>query len=453
MLAMYEQGFTKPFELELIHKDGTHFPVVINSVRIRDVEGKDFHYTLVEDITERKRIEQKLLEAKKQAEELSALKTHFISTISHELRTPMAIIIGYAEIARVREPNLSTAPLLEKIEGAAKNLLALLNDILDFSKLQAKQDQFEAAEFDLQLLLNNLKNDFSIAAEKKELLFTVEQSSALPNAKVPNTLIGDADKLKRVFINLIGNALKFTHAGSVTLSVKLNQLSSSHALLDFSVRDTGIGIAEKDHDKLFKLFSQVDSSDNRQYEGTGLGLAISDELVHIMGGKISVDSRVGEGSTFSFSLNIELPKTVVNQPNSTLTTPALEHYQRTWQSNKRLLLVEDNEMLQELIVDYLTPIGISVDLARHGKEALAKLAHNDYDLILMDVQMPVMNGIETTEHLRSQARYATLPIIGFTARLTEPEKEQYLASGMTDLIPKPIDTEQFFSTLKKWLGE
>jgi CheY-like chemotaxis protein len=275
----------------------------------------------------------------------------------------------------------------------------------------------------------------------------------LPNVNVPNTLIGDADKLKRVFINLIGNALKFTHAGSVTLSVKLNQLSSSHALLDFSVRDTGIGIAEKDHDKLFKLFSQVDSSDNRQYEGTGLGLAISDELVHIMGGKISVDSRVGEGSTFSFSLNIELPKTVVNQPNSTLTTPALEHYQRTWQSNKRLLLVEDNEMLQELIVDYLTPIGISVDLARHGKEALAKLAHNDYDLILMDVQMPVMNGIETTEHLRSQARYATLPIIGFTARLTEPEKEQYLASGMTDLIPKPIDTEQFFSTLKKWLGE
>lgn len=292
-----------------------------------------------------------------------------------------------------------------------------------------------------------------MAAEKKELLFTVEQSSALPNVNVPNTLIGDADKLKRVFINLIGNALKFTHAGSVTLSVKLNQLSSSHALLDFSVRDTGIGIAEKDHDKLFKLFSQVDSSDNRQYEGTGLGLAISDELVHIMGGKISVDSRVGEGSTFSFSLNIELPKTVVNQPNSTLTTPALEHYQRTWQSNKRLLLVEDNEMIQKLIVDYLTPIGISVDLARHGKEALAKLAHNDYDLILMDVQMPVMNGIETTEHLRSQARYATLPIIGFTARLTEPEKEQYLASGMTDLIPKPIDTEQFFSTLKKWLGE
>ena len=453
MFAMYEQGFTNPFELELIHKDGSHFPVMINSVRIRDSDGKDYHYTIIQDITERKHTEQKLKAAKEQAEELSTLKTHFISTISHELRTPMTTIIGYAELALVREPSETTRPFLTIIDRAAKNLLALLNDILDFTKLQTKQDQLYIAEFDLQLLLNNLKNDFSMMAEKKELLFTVEQSSALPNVNVPNTLIGDADKLKRVFINLIGNALKFTHVGKITLIVRLKQMSSSHALLDFSVRDTGIGIAEKDHDKLFKLFSQVDSSDNRQYEGTGLGLAISDELVHIMGGKISVDSRVGEGSIFSFSLNIELPKTVVNQPNSTLTTPALEHYQRTWQSNKRLLLVEDNEMLQELIIAYLTPIGISVDLARHGKEALAKLAHNDYDLILMDVQMPVMNGIETTEHLRSQARYATLPIIGFTARLTEPEKEQYLASGMTDLIPKPIDTEQFFSTLKKWLGE
>lgn len=453
MTAMHEQGFTKLFEIDLVKKDGTLLPVAINSVRIRDVEGKDFHYTIIEDITERKHNEQQLIEAKEQAEELSELKTQFISTISHELRTPMAIIIGYAELARVREPNLSTAPLLQRIEQAAKNLLSLLNDILDFSKLHTKQDQLDLAEFDLQLLIHGLENDFSLAAQKKALSFAVELSSAVPNATVPNTLMGDADKLKRVFINLIGNALKFTHAGTITLKVCLKQLNTSHALLDFAVTDTGIGIAEKDQDKLFKLFSQVDSTDNRQYEGTGLGLAICDQLISLMGGKITVNSAVGAGSTFSFSLIFELPKTVLNQPNKTPTAHVLEQYQQPWQSKKRLLLVEDNEALQQLIVDYLTPTGISVDIAQHGAEALAKLAHTDYDLVLMDVQMPVMNGVEATEQIRRQERFATLPILGFTARLTEPEKEQYIACGMTALIPKPIDTEQFFLTLKKWLGE
>jgi len=197
----------------------------------------------------------------------------------------------------------------------------------------------------------------------------------------------------------------------------------------------------------------VDSTDNRQYEGTGLGLAICDQLISLMGGKITVNSAVGAGSTFSFSLIFELPKTVLNQSDKTPTAHVLEQYQQPWQSKKRLLLVEDNEALQHLIVDYLTPTGISVDIAQHGAEALAKLAHTDYDLVLMDVQMPVMNGVEATEQIRRQERFATLPILGFTARLTEPEKQQYIACGMTALIPKPIDTEQFFLTLKKWLGE
>jgi CheY-like chemotaxis protein len=258
----------------------------------------------------------------------------------------------------------------------------------------------------------------------------------------PVKLIGDKLRLQQVLINLVGNAIKFTAQGAVKLKITLQQINLSQVRMLCCVSDTGIGIAENDQSKLFKSFSQVDGSITRKYGGTGLGLAISKQLLELMGGEFFITSTVGLGSSFSFELLMGI------QPCPMAKSPSLSMQHL---SGSSVLLVEDNVMIQVLVQDYLVSSGIIIDIANNGEEALAMLAQSDYSTVLMDIHMPVMNGIKATTRIRNQPRLANLPVIALTAGATVEEREQCLACGMNDFISKPIDLKKLLCVLEFWM--
>jgi PAS domain S-box-containing protein len=416
---------------------------------VKNNEGILTHFVSThEDITERKHQEELLIEAKEKAEHFSTLKTQFIAGMSHEIRTPMAAIIGFSELALLDELPEETLVYLQDINTASNSLLGILQDILDFTKLEAGYVVIEALPLNIKDLLGTIDTLFKGSAQQKGMAFTIAHDST-----IPIEVLCDKLRVQQVLTNLVGNAIKFTKQGYVKLEISLQTMSATQVQLLFSVSDTGIGIALEDQDKLFQEFSQVDGSFTRKYGGTGLGLVISKELVELMGGEISVVSEKGLGSTFSFALSFDVVKKSIAYDGD--STAISEQQPSELYTNKfkghRVLVVEDNAFSQKIIQKYLQNLGMDYMTAEHGEAALSLLEAHDFDIVLMDIHMPVMNGIIATEHIRQQEKYASLPIIALSAGVTESERNNCIACGMVGFISKPINFEQLCNVFELWL--
>ena len=429
-------------------KNGEIYLQLVNILAVVDESGVVSNYVAnYTDISQLKAYEAGLIEAKEKAERFSTLKTEFMASMSHEIRTPMNAIIGFSDLALYEDMSDDVRSYLKDINTASTSLLGILQDILDFAKLEVGCVVIEILPFKLIDLLDTISTLFSGAAYQKGLTFTIGHDSS-----IPLELKGDRFRLQQVLINLIGNAIKFTQQGSVKLTLTMQSITPTQIQLLFSVTDSGIGIAPKDQDKLFKAFSQVDGSFTRKFGGTGLGLAISKELVELMGGEIIVVSHKDQGSTFSFSLQFDLNKGLIEHVAH--RSPITERVIKP-NTNKlkgyRVLVVEDNDLSQRLTLNHLATLGIDSKLAAHGEEALSLLEQYDFDAVLMDIHMPIMNGIETTQRIRQQEKLANLPIIALSAGVTQLERNNCMACGMVGFIAKPIDVEQLYTVLELWL--
>jgi PAS domain S-box-containing protein len=410
---------------------------------IREEDGTISHYLSVkEDITEDKKNAALLVAAKDRAETLTKHKSQFLANMSHEIRTPMMAIMGFSDLALLDEVPPETYGYLQDINAASNHLLAILNDILDVSKLDAEKMTLQLECFNLADMRSMLHGLFINTAQDKGLSLIIALET-----QVPTMLIGDSLRLRQVLINLLSNALKFTQQGSVNLTISLLELTKSEARLLFAVTDTGMGISAEQQAKLFQPFSQVNDSYIKNLEGTGLGLTISQNLVELMGDRIKLDSQVGSGSCFSFELTLPLALVPIKPKTKPTIRPNMEVL-----SNIQILLVEDNPFNQKVVTRTLNLFGASIVLANNGLEALTVLEQQEFDIVLMDLHMPSMDGFETTVEIRKQPRYAQLPVIAFSAGVTEQQvKQRCLAVGMNDVVSKPIDNTELLTILARWV--
>mgnify|MGYP001134380665 CR=1 FL=1 len=431
-LEEHFSGKTSYYDVEFRarHKDG-HW-VWINArgkVTGWDKDGNPMHMTGTHlDITKRKESELALAAAKEAAEEATKSKSYFLANMSHEIRTPMNAIIGMTDLALETGLNDRQRNYISKVKRAGMSLLGIINDILDFSKIEAGKLDFENNDFNLKSTLDNVETIIGLTAEEKGLRvrFNLE-------AGIPEYFKGDSLRLEQILLNLGNNAVKFTSEGSVSIDVELEKEIEDHFRLHFCVTDTGIGISEEQQKKLFEAFNQADSSTTRRYGGTGLGLAISKQLTRMMGGEIWVESQPDVGSQFHFTVMLEKG----NPENLRSESIQLPEGNDSLEGIN-VLLVEDGDLNQELVREVLEMNGIEVTSAWNGQEALDVLKTSDFDAVLMDVQMPVMDGYEATRQIRKQDKYKKLPVIAMTGNVMDQDEETAKESGMDDHIGKPI---------------
>ncbi|MET3999703.1 two-component system sensor histidine kinase/response regulator [Marinobacterium sp. MBR-109] len=451
--AHAQQGFFSE-ERQLVRKDGSRFWARMQAQAIDPNDLGKGVAGMVIDITAEREAMSQMEHARALAEEAARTKADFLANMSHEIRTPMNAIMGMTHLVLQTELNERQRDYLQKIQRSSKHLLGIINDVLDFSKMEAGKLSLEQVEFSLQALLGELSDSLLAKTEEKGLKLKVQVDESLPDR-----LLGDPLRLQQILLNFGNNAVKFTERGEISIRVVPVENSSGRLCLKFSVEDTGIGLSQTQQLKLFRSFEQADGSTTRKYGGSGLGLAISRRLAEMMGGKVGVVSHEGVGSTFWFVVELEAasvqPEIKASGRAETRKTRAdARHHVRELKQQlegARVLLVEDNDLNQEVAVALLEQVGIKVDIAANGAEALEALARKEYDLILMDMQMPVMDGLTATRRLRKQEQFRELPILAMTASVLPGDRAACMEAGMNDYLSKPIEPDQLWRCLQRWI--
>lgn len=428
-------------------KDGNEFPVTISLNKLEIAEGA-FVLAAIRDISYQKQIEKELTEARvlaefateiaqvaqEKAESAMKAKQQFLANMSHEIRTPMTAIIGFSKVVLKTDLTEKQREYISAIKTSSDSLLVLINDILDLAKVDAGKMTFEQTAFEMESDISAMLNLFDLKFKEKNLELIKEYDDT-----IPRVLLGDSVRLNQIILNLVSNAIKFTTKGKITVSVRLLNTDEEKATIEFAVSDTGIGLAENMISTIFENFQQATSSTARLFGGTGLGLAIVKQLVERQGGTINVKSKINEGSTFSFVLSFQKTKAKIELDSEIIKL-------NTEIEKIKVLVVEDvalNQMLMKIILD---DFGFERDIAENGKVAIEKLQTKSYDVILMDLQMPEMNGFEATDYIRNKMN-SKIPIIALTADVTAEDLAQCKAVGMNDHIAKPIDEKLLYDKI------
>jgi PAS domain S-box-containing protein len=430
--------------VQLRRKDARCFWANVSARAIASANHSRGSIWIIEDISAQQAAADEMQQARQLAEDSARIKAEFLANMSHEIRTPMNAIIGMTHLALKTQLDERQRDYLDKVQSSSRHLLGLIDDILDFSKIEAGKLQLENRDFSLVRLLEEVLDQVRPRIADKGLDLHLDVA-----VDVPECLCGDPLRLRQILLNYLSNAVKFTERGGIRVEVNLRRAGADDALLYFSVNDTGIGLSSDQLKHMFQSFQQADASTTRRFGGTGLGLAIAKQLAGLMGGQVGVQSALGEGSHFWFEVCLPLARSDVVDGHT-----AAEHYS-DWSAGEgtRVLLVEDNELNQQVATELLQAVGCWVDIAVDGRQALNRLSEMRYDLVFMDMQIPLLDGLATTRLLRRLPGLSTLPVIAITANASQRDRDACLAAGMNDFVSKPFEPQTLYAIVRRWLTE